>query len=204
MVSLLTYLSIFFFVFSQLNQSDLCVRRSSARWTVNLDGRDYVLHPVRSCCAQRGLKEKMRLPLPPFPSQPPTCKICTWVCFGSITPLLHSTNRYCEMLIIPFGIASFPVLPAGEGNGICKWTQEIVISCYIKLISALENIIAIFIPCYQDLRLPRCIRRVWIFQGVAQTVCPRAKGDGSEGGCSPGERMSTASVLGMLKDVLDP
>lgn len=48
------------------------------------------------------------------------------------------------MLIIPFGIAAFPVLPAGEGNGICKWTQEIVISCYIKLISALENIIAIF------------------------------------------------------------
>lgn len=49
------------------------------------------------------------------------------------------------MLIITFGIASFPVLPAGGGNVIRKLTQEVVINCYTNLISALENIIAIFL-----------------------------------------------------------
>ena len=86
----LTYLSI---PFSQLNQSDLCIRRGTAQQTVKLHGSDYVLHPVHSCCTQRGLVEKMRLPCPPFPSQPPTYKICTWVCFGSIAPLLHSIQQ---------------------------------------------------------------------------------------------------------------
>lgn len=78
--------------FSQLTQSDLC-RRSSARQRVKLHGSDCVLHPARSCCTPQELMEKMRLPLSPFPSQPPTYKICTWVCFGSVTPLLHPIQQ---------------------------------------------------------------------------------------------------------------
>ena len=86
----LTYLSI---SFSPLNQSDLCIRRGSARWTMKLHSSDYVLHPVHSCCTQWGLIEKMRLLLPPFPSQTSTYQICTWVCSGSIRPLLHSIQQ---------------------------------------------------------------------------------------------------------------
>lgn len=116
------------------------------------------------------------------------------------------SSRYREMLIIRFGIMPFPALPAGGGSTICKSTQEVVINCYINPMSALESIIVIFIfisllPILQTTEMHlECVSVYW---GIAQTVCPKAKDDGNQGGYSSGECTSSGSVLRMLK-VMDP
>lgn len=92
------------------------------------------------------------------------------------------------MLIITFGIAPFPVLPAGGGNVICKLIQEVIINCYINLISAWKNIITVFILISLLSRL---------------RTAEKDLDEGTQGSYSPGEFRSNGAVLGMLK-VKDP
>lgn len=87
-----------------------------------------------------------------------------------------------------FVLAPFPALPVGGENVICKLIQEIVINCYIKLISAWKNIITVFILISLLSRLP---------------TAEKDLDDVTQGSYSPGECRSNGAVLGMLK-VMDP